>query len=441
MKQKATQIRPFVTTVLTIIILCSITSCVKTLDVLEPCEGIPADWLHLLGEQNQEKAIVTIPRNQHQAALVIDVNQLISSQFKVMVTGSNEIPTFLYTSGVIQPDSALQYRSDLQLQSYQYQSMTSYPQNNNPASNVLLVGGQDGTIPSNIILNYNSENEKIAEGYISLSEARAGHTATYLYDSQKILITGGSASTISELYDINTESITTVASLPQARYHHTATYFKTVNDSESVLIYGGSDAFDIFSTNETIQATIYNMNENVFSSDIKNGQTRIQHTATWLSDQFYENLSPIFKLETDSTGSNTNNDYRRRILITGGQSSSNQTLATAQFYDIDNNFFEDINNQMQSPRHSHTATLIPNTNGKVLIIGGHNGSNSLRSVEIYDPEKNAFEAFASELRYPRHGHSATYIPTNQQIFIYGGFNGASRVEQVEFVDLISTDCW
>lgn len=435
--KKTTTTHIFQLVILTIaaFIVGSWTACKKD-NVKAPCDEIEATCSKLIS------APATITRPQHKAILLkqtalIDSSMLVNLQFKIMIIGSHPTPTFFYTSGAVIPDSDIEYQNNITLKNYQYQTITSYVQDNSfPPTNTLLIGGQQGTttpIPSNTILHYNTRTRQLNQTPESLSEARTAHTATYLYNSQKILIAGGSNGGSSEIYTPNNQSITPAASLPKPRYHHTATYFTDFTAGEYVLLFGGSNTTDIIASS-SLTSLEYSVDSDIFVEKT-NDQARIQHTATWLSNQFYKNLTPASQLNLEEPTTS------QRILIAGGKNADNTTLATAQFYDINGRFFEQIDSKLQVPRHNHTTTLIHNTGGKVLLIGGNNGKNSLNSIEIYDPEKNTFELFDCELTHPRHGHSATYIPAHNQIFIFGGMNGETFVKETEILYLERTECW
>src|SRR5438105_13868270 len=69
-------------------------------------------------------------------------------------------------------------------------------------------------------------------------------------------------------------------------------------------------------------------------------------------------------------------------------------------------FTFDNTGSLNTARHGHTATLLPN--GKVLVAGGFNGS-ALASAELYDPASGGWTATGS-LITARHSHTATMLP-------------------------------
>ena len=70
---------------------------------------------------------------------------------------------------------------------------------------------------------------------------------------------------------------------------------------------------------------------------------------------------------------------------------------------------------MSTSRSSATATLLPS--GKVLIVGGYNGT-SLGSAELFDPASGTFTTTGS-LIVPREYHTATLLATGK-VLVAGG---------------------
>lgn len=85
--------------------------------------------------------------------------------------------------------------------------------------------------------------------------------------------------------------------------------------------------------------------------------------------------------------------------------------------------FQVVPELLGGPRANHTATQLPN--GKILIAGGTNGPNVLRTAELYDPSLDdpTFAPTGSML-VPRDFHSANLLP-NGTVLIAGGFTNSS----------------
>jgi N-acetylneuraminic acid mutarotase len=83
---------------------------------------------------------------------------------------------------------------------------------------------------------------------------------------------------------------------------------------------------------------------------------------------------------------------------------------------------------LNETRFNHTATLLPD--GKVLVSGGmarhprqdnrDSGIGSLRSSELYDPDKGTW-TFAGSLKTRRFYHTATLLPDGIPLIV-GGFS-------------------
>ena len=94
---------------------------------------------------------------------------------------------------------------------------------------------------------------------------------------------------------------------------------------------------------------------------------------------------------------------------------------------------------MPIARAGFTATLLQN--GKVLVVGGDNGSvaNILSSAEIYDPILNTWSGAAS-MTNARFGPSATLLQ-NGKVLVVGGYgNNGVRLKSVELYDP-ATNTW
>jgi N-acetylneuraminic acid mutarotase len=74
---------------------------------------------------------------------------------------------------------------------------------------------------------------------------------------------------------------------------------------------------------------------------------------------------------------------------------------------------------MSTARDLHTATLLPN--GKVLVVGGDNGSVRLSTAELFDPASGAWTS-AGTMHMAREGPTATLL-ANGKVLVAGGFSG------------------
>ena len=72
--------------------------------------------------------------------------------------------------------------------------------------------------------------------------------------------------------------------------------------------------------------------------------------------------------------------------------------------------------RMSTERAYHTATLLPS--GKVLVVGGFNGSGAVSSAELYDPASGSWSN-TGNLSTAREQHTATLLPSGQ-VLVVGG---------------------
>lgn len=78
---------------------------------------------------------------------------------------------------------------------------------------------------------------------------------------------------------------------------------------------------------------------------------------------------------------------------------------------------------MSTPREGHTATLL--LNGRVLVVGGHDGNASLGTSEIYDPIANSWSTPIAT-SHPAYAHTATRL-NDGTVLITGGYAAATGV--------------
>jgi len=76
-----------------------------------------------------------------------------------------------------------------------------------------------------------------------------------------------------------------------------------------------------------------------------------------------------------------------------------------------------LTGSLAEPRVFHTATLM--ANGKVLVVGGWDGSKGIAGVELYDPAGGTW-SHAAPLNAPRAGHTATLLQDGRVLVVGGG---------------------
>ncbi len=229
----------------------------------------------------------------------------------------------------------------------------------------------------------------------SMTTARSGHTATLLADG-KVLVAGGFNPTTgwlasAELYDPIAGTFTATGNLMDTRGGHTATLLP----SGQVLIVGGAGrgAF----TGEYLEtAELYHPVTGTFTATGSMTTGRESHRATLLANG--------------------------KVFVTGGTGYFGW-YASAELYDPALGTFSAAGNMLNA-REGHTATLLPN--GNVLIAGGseiiYSVNNAFFAVyakaELYDPVAATFTASGS-MTMARVVHQATLLP-NGKVLIVGG---------------------
>lgn len=129
----------------------------------------------------------------------------------------------------------------------------------------------------------------------------------------------------------------------------------------------------------------------------------------------------------------------RTLLVAGGRNGPNQ-LKTVELYNVVANGWRGTQD-MTTPRADHTASTLPD--GRVLVLGGHNGTGTLKSAELYDPETETWSQFP-ELRGEREGHTATLYADPQtrrlRLIVLGGRNRGGVLATAEIYDF-ATGAW
>ncbi len=251
---------------------------------------------------------------------------------------------------------------------------------------------------------YNGNNNEWTADKVEIP--RAGHTATWLFNSSQILLIGGNPNDNRvELYHPTNFSSSISASLQVNRAFHTATFF----DGNQVLIVGGI-AFDTQQTTDAIE--VYNVTSNSLES--KN-----------VGDKF-----------TPRVGHTVNRIGNKGVVIIGGQNGfdfHNEIL----IYDLENPVRNVPNTFLSTSIAYHTATNLPN--GWILIAGGKNLFDTQSELTLFNPESEGLLTLDCSLTFPRYGHSTTLVESENlsevKLLVIGGRNENEAVLQSEMITL------
>jgi WD40 repeat protein len=179
------------------------------------------------------------------------------------------------------------------------------------------------------------------------------------------------------------ETWTATGALSEPCHNHTAT---PLLDGR-VLVAGGHKDGGVLS-----RAEIYDPSTGTWTATGSFAQARYAHTATILQNG--------------------------KVLVVGGETSfaGGSNTASAELYDPTSGLWS-ATGALAVARHLHTATILPD--GKVLVVGGSNGTTDLANAEIYDPETGQWTPTGS-LITARYYHTATLLPSGKVLVTGGG---------------------
>jgi N-acetylneuraminic acid mutarotase len=127
-----------------------------------------------------------------------------------------------------------------------------------------------------------------------------------------------------------------------------------------------------------------------------------------------------------------------KVLVVGGLGTSNIVLQGVELYDPTTGAWTGVA-ALPVPRFGHTATLLPS--GKVLVTGGCTSNTACADTpvsELYDPTTNSWSVTGS-LNTSRHYHTAVLLQTGKVLAV-GGYNGSATTTSCEIYDP-STGAW
>jgi hypothetical protein len=227
---------------------------------------------------------------------------------------------------------------------------------------------------------------------------RVGHGAVLL-PSGKVLVAGGwvghAVTDEAELYDPASEKFTATARMTVKRGQPRLTLLRDGN----VLVTGGAGDND-GPGSSIVAAEIFDAATLMFRASGPMHHARVSQTATLLADG--------------------------RVLVAGGRGS--EVNVSAELYDPKSGTFRETGS-MITARYKHTAGLLPD--GRVLLAGGSDDRDwhgTLKSAEIYDPQRGTFTA-AATLNDARFKLPAAVRLESGQLLIAGGNRQAELYDE------------
>ncbi len=214
---------------------------------------------------------------------------------------------------------------------------------------------------------------------------RIYHSATLLSDGRVLVAGGVGAEFLVEIFDPSTQSWIHSNSMLRQRYGHTATLLK----NGKLLIVGGI-------ANGSAQEYV-----ELYSPD---------------TDEWVQVASPPDKVSDQKAVLLESGE----VIVVGGVSNTSPSGFSRKgfIYDPARDIWKNLPN-LAKPIYNHTATLL--SNGSVIICGGDDGLNILKSVQIYNPSTKQLTSGPSMME-TRSTFTATRLLDGRLLLIGGGSN-------------------
>jgi hypothetical protein len=267
------------------------------------------------------------------------------------------------------------------------------------SSKVLIAGGR---LDSNNVSASANLFDPVSAGITTTAGAmisgRSAHTATLLATTGKVLLVGGqtgnaaAVTNTAELYDPMAGTFASTGSMQTARSGHAAV---ALGAGGKVLVIGGTDA----SGKALASAELYDASLGTFTATGSMHTARTAFTATVL--------------------------VNGKVLVAGGVDAGSKHLSSAELYDPSTGTFTAVVGIMTVTRASHTATLLNDAAGTVLLAGGVDDTGKARnSAELFNPATGSFSA-TSNMGTEHSDHTATLLPDGT-VLIAGGIDGTGN---------------
>lgn len=309
---------------------------------------------------------------------------------------------------------------------------------------ILLSGSWNGTASANTSEKYNPTTKTFSSsGLGTLSSARHSHSM-FTIRGGKVVVLGGP--TAIEIYDNSSLSFSANTSNYKVGASITGENREVAKLNDGSIFVAGGVAGTTASPTYLNTTSVYNPSDGSVTAGPNMSSARKDHFSVKLSDgnvlvgggmsnaSTYLSTAQIYTPVSGAAGSfsnTTNNMVSQRalskavtlndgrVLITGGHAGST-SYQTAEIYS--GGSFGSSTYNMVATRHSHTVTKL--NDGYVLIVGGANkatvaaSSDVLSSAELFDPSTNTFTAVGS-LNNGRYNHTSTLLD-NGMVLIVGG---------------------
>ena len=223
----------------------------------------------------------------------------------------------------------------------------------------------------------------------SLTYARDGGIMAMLGNGQ-VLMAGGAASAVAEIYDPLTGLWTTTGAMSAIRRFPTLT---SLQDGRILAAGGNSSVGSAMNTAEYYSGGSW-------SSAGTMNYYHYYHTATQLQDG--------------------------RVLVVGGASAGGACQSGAEIYTPGTPGSWAVTGSMGTVRCDHTATLL--SDGRVLVAAGRS-PNAVASAEIWNPATGLWTS-AGSLTTARYVHKATRL-SDGRVLVAGGFGSSGTLGSAE----------
>ena len=245
---------------------------------------------------------------------------------------------------------------------------------------------------------------------------RTSHTVTKLQDG-RILILGGNLSTV-EVYDSTTSVFSNTGSMIQAiRNTHAATLLT----NGKVLVTGG---YQTSSSSPLLSAELYDPTTGVFTSTGNMNYARRTHNATLLADgtvlitggfdslgnritiaEIYNPSTGLFTVLSNSSCQNTNRNTAVLLSNKNVFVADNGSPKILQIFNASTNICSIL---QISLRGISSFSVNPLRDGRVLLVGGVANLDSIKELNVYDPNTNTLN-FLGNMRVAKDFPLATTL--------------------------------